>query len=308
MKYCVFILSLAFLSCQSSTHKNASVAVASVPNTNQIADASAVELDKYWYQGKAEITRYSLSQKRYRDVHEGQAVLIFVTEDFLTDKQVKNDNYKNPNSIPVLKNNQIKKFPTGIYDYSIMSSIFTPVQTDEYPNTLKVTTSSQEWCGHTYMQVNLNGLQYKSTIHSYFENEADQVQQMDVALLEDEIFNRIRINPDALPTGQIKIIPSTQYARLKHKDAKPLRAKATNDLYQGNDFEGKQLKSYKISYDDIIRDLEIIYEYQPPYKIVGWKEGETIAKRTHERMSAYWQENSKSDQGLRSELGLDSAF
>jgi len=56
------------------------------------------KLDDYWYQGKAEISSYQLEQARYSDVHPGEAVLVFVTEDFLTDKQVKNDNYTNKNS------------------------------------------------------------------------------------------------------------------------------------------------------------------------------------------------------------------
>ena len=59
--------------------------------------------------------------------------MIFVTEDFLTEKQVKNDHYKNPKSVSILKNNQISKFPTGIYDYSIMKSVFTPIDIKEFP-------------------------------------------------------------------------------------------------------------------------------------------------------------------------------
>ena len=44
---------------------------------------------KQWYAGLAEITRYELKQAQYRDVYDGDAVLIFVTEDFLSDKHVK---------------------------------------------------------------------------------------------------------------------------------------------------------------------------------------------------------------------------
>ncbi|MDP7238046.1 MAG: hypothetical protein QGI34_15090, partial [Candidatus Latescibacteria bacterium] len=36
----------------------------------------------YWYQGKAEITSYTLKQARYGEIHDGHVVLIFVTEDF----------------------------------------------------------------------------------------------------------------------------------------------------------------------------------------------------------------------------------
>ena len=47
------------------------------------------EFRKYWYAGQAELNRYRLEQARYGELHRGEAVLIFVTEPFLKDKQVK---------------------------------------------------------------------------------------------------------------------------------------------------------------------------------------------------------------------------
>ena len=118
-------------------------------------------LGSYWYQGKAELTSYELDQARYRDNHPGEVVLIQVTEDFLTDKQVKNDHYKNPNSIPILKTNLMKKFTTGLYDYSIMNSVFTSVDPAYGIKTLKTTFSSQDWCGQSFLQANLRNKQYE---------------------------------------------------------------------------------------------------------------------------------------------------
>ena len=77
----------------------------------------------YWTQGKAEVNVYELSQNRYKDNHPGQLVSVFVTEDFLTDKQVKNETYTNPKSTWTFKNIQLRKFTTGIYDYSLFSRI-----------------------------------------------------------------------------------------------------------------------------------------------------------------------------------------
>ena len=61
--------------------------------------------DSYWYQGRAELTRYALRQARYGDQHDGEAVLVFVTEDFLTGLQVKQEHGDSPNAISVLKLN-----------------------------------------------------------------------------------------------------------------------------------------------------------------------------------------------------------
>src|SRR5574341_1313443 len=147
---------------------------------------------KYWYQGKAELSRYALKQVRYGEIHQGEAVLIFVTEPFLKDQQVKLEHGNSSNAVSVLKLNFVRKFFTGIYPYSLMTSVFTPVDLQKYP-TLKVTSSSQEWCGNTFMQMNFRSGQYETQIHSYFQDEGDQNLKLKAGLLEDELWTRIRI-------------------------------------------------------------------------------------------------------------------
>ncbi len=114
----------------------------------------SAEFKDYWYSGKAEITSYKLEQARYGEIHRGYDVLVFVTEDFSKQNHVKIDDPERArgDAVKVLKLNKIKKFGTGIYDYSMMDSVFTPVRKDDYPNTLKISSSTQEWCGHTYKQ------------------------------------------------------------------------------------------------------------------------------------------------------------
>ncbi len=122
------------------------------------------DFHSYWYNHGAEITRFELEQSRYGEIHPGHAILIFVTEPFLPDIHVKSDyESSRKKSIPVLKLNLIKRFSTGIYDYSMMKSVFTPIPTEgqQYTKTLKVSTTRQDWCGHVYLQYNLNGDHYK---------------------------------------------------------------------------------------------------------------------------------------------------
>ena len=95
-----------------------------------------------------------------------------------------------------------------------MSSSFYPVH--DYQHAVKVAFSSQEWCGQVYAQIN-NRDNFKIRSHSYFENEADQNFSLDKAHLENEIWNKIRINPANLPVGQIEMIPSLEHIRLSHK-------------------------------------------------------------------------------------------
>lgn len=301
---------LVFSACQRSSNDDS----AAKPQPVVMEETS--KLSEYWYQGEAEINRYRLEQNRYRDLHPGEAVVVFVSEDFLTDKQVKNDNYENPNSTSVLKANIFRRFTTGIYDYSIMNSVFTPSQVADYPATMKVTLSAQDWCGQGFMQLNQRGKNYAVKQYSYFENEGDQQSEVQVQLLEDEIMSRIRINPDALPTGKFEMLPGTAFVRLMHKPFEATEVNASREVYTGDAFESEQqLKVYKIEMPAFSRTMEFVYQAEAPYIIEGWtdtypsafdkKLRTSKATRTETMKSPYWEKNALEDTVLRNELGVE---
>jgi len=260
------------------------------------------EFKKYWYAGEAEISSYKLEQARYGEIRDGTAVLVFVTEDFLHDVQVKANN-QNTKNIPVLKLNAIKKFNTGVYPYSIMQSTFYPVSNNKHA--LKVSSSMQEWCGHVYAQLN-NREQFKIMSHSYFEGEADQNFKLNKAILENELWTKLRINPKSLPTGDLKMIPSFEYSRLKHKTIKAYEASAT--------LTGS---IYSINYPELNRTLSISFNPEFPFDILGWEETfksgfgpntkvlTTKATKLKTIKSPYWQKNSNKDEVLRESLQLN---
>jgi hypothetical protein len=306
----VLILGLG-LACQPQTQSETNYELPVVA-TSEVSVAGP-ELDPYWTQGKAEVSSYDLQQSRYGEVRQGHAVLIFVTEDFLTDKQVKNESYQSQNSTKVLKTNHLRKFTTGIYDYALMTSVFNPVNTRQYPHALKITFSSQDWCGQSYMQLNQRGKGYEVELRSYFEQEGDRNYQIgERVLLEDELFNLIRLDPDGLPEGAGKMLPSMTYARLKHRDYQPMQVNFQKQMYKGSDFPGEELMVYRVDFPTLNRQLEIIYEANAPYRIAGWKDRypdgpqaqSTIAKRKKSLMTPYWSQNDLADQPLREELGL----
>ena len=149
---------------------------------------------RYWHAGKAEIDSYELNQSRYGENRPGKAVLIFVTEDLSRKLQVKLDDPSSGNKTNVLKLNFTKKFITGIYPYSMMLSVFTPTDRTKDSPSVKVVMSSQEWCGQVYTQLNLRGNRYSIKSHSYFEQEADEQFSVKQTLLEDELWNLIRLD------------------------------------------------------------------------------------------------------------------
>ena len=59
--------------------------------SSPIPKTDAQVFNSYWFKGQAEISNYELSQARYGATHNGETVLVFVTEDFSKSKQVKMD-------------------------------------------------------------------------------------------------------------------------------------------------------------------------------------------------------------------------
>lgn len=278
------------------------------------ATADKKEFKDYWYSGKAEITSYTLKQARYGELYEGYAVLVFVTEDFSKRKQVKLDNPETAkeDAVKILKLNNIKKFNTGIYEYSMMSSVFTPVDIDEYPDTLKISSSSQEWCGNTYTQLNLVDDAYSVKSFSYFESEGDREFSLENEFLEDEIWTRIRLSPKSLPVGEIKMIPGAMASRLTHRVLKLETAEAS--LEESPDRTA--LMVYKLNYPATGRSLEITFDKAFPYGIESWEESYTSgfgadAKRLTTKavkkkilITDYWNKNRPADVLYREELGI----
>jgi len=262
----------------------------------------SADFKEYWFAGEAEITSYKLDQSRYGEQRDGTAVLIFVTEDFLPEAQVKADEKKDSN-IPVLKLNAVKKFNTGIYPYSIMQSTFYPLEGNSHA--LKISASIQEWCGHVYTQLN-NRKNFEITSHSYFDGEADQNLKLDQNWLENEVWTQLRINPDSLPTGKLQMIPSLEFLRMAHIEIKAYPAVA--EFYQDD-----SLSVYKIHYPELQRELKIYYHLIFPFNIEKWEEtiqknGEsftTIATKMERIKSAYWNKNSNKDLPLRENLNLN---
>ena len=274
------------------------------------------EFRQYWHQGKAELTRYKLTQSRYGELHEGDAVLIFVTEPFSRSKEVKLDDWEQAGSdfVDVLKLNFTKKFVTGIYPYSMMLSTFTPLDSAQSPRTLKTSMSGQEWCGHVFSQLNLRDDHYESAGFSYFESEGDTKEQLPADFLEDELWSRIRIDPAALPTGEFEIIPGSFISRLVHVHLKPERVKASRVEPEGKQLDPAKLQGYRLEYlSGYDRTLTVWYERAFPHAIVGWDETysglggkrlTTHAERTHTMLLDYWKHHKNADRALRQALGL----
>lgn len=299
------VLATVMWSCKENTPKSSTDPeweTRFIVHNNFEGPANTQQFKDYWYKGAAEISSYKLEQARYGEMRKGTAVLVFVTEDFLPDAQVKADQ-QNDHNIPVLKLNTTKNFNTGIYPYSIMQSTFFPVSNQHHA--IKVTASIQEWCGQVYAQIN-NRNDFKVTLHSYFEGEADQSFSIEPAVLENELWTKLRIDPQSLPVGKLKIIPALEYTRLKHTPIKAYQAMASLTENQ-----------YTINYPELNRTLNIKFTPQFPYDILSWEETfksgsgnkdtllTTKATKMKTIKSAYWQKKRNEDEIFREILQLE---
>jgi len=292
----VFLCALVF-SCQPSTETTSQTKTTANTQNFELSE----QFKQHWFDGKAEVASYALTQMRYGEAREGQAVLIFVKEPFLPNEQVK-ANSARTKTIDVMKLNLTKKFTTGIYPYSIMQSTFSPLYVNEHA--VKVSASTQEWCGQTYMQLN-NKEKFEIKSHSYFEGEADQRISLNQTTLENDIWNKLRINPTKIKTGAQKLIPDFSFIRLKHI---PVKAYQAEVVQQNN----QDTLVTKIAYKDLDRVLNIYQSAAFPFEILKWEEktselDKNFTKAVLQKYMRidYWNKNSSKFVFLRDSLQLN---
>lgn len=275
-----------------------------LPSPEDFAISHPVFAD-YWHQGLAELTRYRLRQARYGETHDGEAVLIFVTEPFLPDEQLKHEHGEHPEAIQVLKLNAWRHFYTGIYPYTVLTSTFSP---EAGGPALKVTGSVQEWCGHAYTQINRRDGQLRVRSHSYFQDEGDVDREVPEAPFEDALFATIRRDPEALPIGRTALVPGLHHLRFVHREVAAEVAEASLDEVDDERFGGR-VRRYRIRYPALDRTLTIYFGRAHPRPILGWEEdgaaGHTEAVRTHAVLTDYWSHHGADDGAYRAALGLD---
>ena len=210
--------------------------VLSLAALSQATDESSLQSPRYdsafwshWGDGQAELAGYDLKSSRYGELREGNAVTIFVTETFSDEARVKADPGKHAKSdeFPVIKLNLAQDFPTGVYDYNMMTSVFVQLtgRNDRPAGTpTKVSFSAQEWCGHVYHQLLFDDDGIRSTKHSYFDGEADRAYTEKYpggAITEDALLfwarglAAPRMTPGTTYSGPM--LRSVQYSRLRHR-------------------------------------------------------------------------------------------
>ncbi len=265
---------------------------------------------EHWGDGRAELSTYRIRTTRYDASREGELVLIYVTEPHDRRTWIKDDRAEAPERTEVLKLNAHLEFLTGIYPYSVMTSVFSPV--DDWGGhrfrPVRINLGVQEWCGSYRHQVWPGVGALRSLRLSYFASDGEHLREEEVpegTLYEDALLIQLReLDGEFADGGDWEgwLIPSLWNVRRGEAAAEPVRATVRReDSVSGA--EGP-LTRFTLEYGDYSRTYDVEAEY--PHRIVGWRTstGDT-ATLARTRRLPYWELNDPEGRRLRSELGLD---
>ncbi|MCL6505960.1 MAG: hypothetical protein K6T59_02950 [Bryobacteraceae bacterium] len=274
---------------------------------------------QHWGDGKAEVAAYDLIEPRYGEPRKGVAVTIFVTEPFSRSLRVKADSGRHAarDVFPVMKLNLIKDYATGIYDYNVMLSSFVALERSggrPAGSAVKVSYSSQEWCGHVYSQLGFDPLGIRYDVHSYFDGEADQRRDLDhpqEGIAEDLLLLWARgMAAPVLRPGESRTAPllrSLQYSRDRHTPPAWTRgtlaraAAARRVQVPAGEFEA-EIFTAELSGGPSWR-VEV--ETSAPHRILRWETSDGVrAELMGAARLEYWKMNRNGFEGALSQLGL----
>jgi hypothetical protein len=214
----------------------------------------------YWKNGKSETTKYDLKED---SISVGEGSLTF-NIDYV-------EGINKTDSIQVLHSDFTGKIQKENYDYSAMTSAYLPLNLTLRPHAMKVINSVQEPSGNSFLELSQIPKSYEIITKNTFKEKMKEHFISERKNLEDELWAKIRMNPNDLPTGDIEIIPSFAYWQSVRKSPNVYEAKAELKEYLGTEFIGKKLKTYTLDYPDLKRNLSIVFEGEFPFEIVGWK-------------------------------------
>ena len=149
-----------------------------------------------WDDGQAEVATYTAERIIYGKARPHTMHLITVSEDFNREYWVKAEfPYAQKPLVTVLKQNAVATIPTDNYPYNYMTSLF--VERLDPAKGVKLSVSSQEWCGTTSKTFQLWQNPPRMVYTSYWEPEGEGERTLgeSTAFFEEQLFLLLRMLP-----------------------------------------------------------------------------------------------------------------
>ena len=302
------------LSCASRDTANggATPSVARPTLPAQPTRSASSEFWDAWGDGRAEMSGYTGVVSRYGELRPAETVLIYVTEPHDRRTWIKDDDVEDAHRVEVLKLNHSVRFLTGIYPYSLLTSVFAPVDAyaTERFTPAKISFSAQEWCGHVFHAVWPGSNRFVSSRFSYFASEGDTTESIDTppgALYEDALLIQLRELDGRFNGGEAwqgHLVPMLWRTRQAHQAARAEPARITRTE---GDRDGTAVTRFTIQQGDYRRTVDV--ERALPRRILGWtaSDGEEMRLLRTARLP-YWELNGSGEERYREELGLSSSL
>ncbi len=241
--------------------------------------------------------------------------MIFVTEDLHRDTFIKVESAGVPQEqrLYALKLNNTLKFGTGIYDYSVMTSVFSAVKGPHHAFELcRISLTAQEWCGQVFEEVVLRNGHLQGYLNSYFEMEGRQQYQLPAPATfesEDHLLIRIReLNGAWLAPGEgcaVVLLPSLWSLRVKHQARATVQAHLAKGQPARFAAAGQEFAAlpWTLELGETTKTYWVEQAY--PHRILGWEDSQGgQGKLLVTVREPYWQLNHNADAGWRQRLKI----
>jgi len=166
---------------------------------------SFLQNDSYWGDGKAEFNIYDAQIVRDGQTRPSEALHILVREPFDPKQFVKSDDAKRPETIAVLKLNQVLHVATGL---SILQQMHTSFWRVDDARLWKFSLTSNDSVGNTYKEARRAGEQFTYEFHTYWDSMAEGKENIALppnGIFYDELPLRVRMIDFSKPSGQFEI-------------------------------------------------------------------------------------------------------
>jgi hypothetical protein len=274
------------------------------------------QFNSLWYDGNAEISTYRLTESRYGEQRDGVRIMVFVTEPLRKTTLIKPDIIQ-PDSLvyKVIKINDLRKFVTGIYDYSVMTSTYStviPYGSLKPFSTVKNVFTGQEWCGTVFEELLRHNQTFQMQLNSYFESERTSTRQLTVSdstQAEENLWIVIRelkgtiLNPGE--SKKISVIPSSWSRRKAHVPANIVSVLLSKSGNQKTESNIGTIRTTLWTWAQPAGTTKVQVESDWPHRIISWQEPDGSHGEILSSLRApYWELHKTIDNGYRAKLNL----